>query len=809
MRAAVFTAAVIMLLLATEGLAQAVGASSIAIYVPSDADDYERRFAEVFKQRIERRAEVSVSLTAAAGAGLRIYLWRYGHDPAFDGLAARHGLRLPGVARPAPEGFAVKSTLVDGAPAVLAMGADVRGTLYAVGEVLRRLSFQEDAVAAFEMDIASAPAYRWRGASANQGGTMRQITGAHAWTAEEWEYYLVDLALAGANTVYAGGTGFDTAKKYGLMVEYGVRPNQLENFPPEWQASERGNWVCPSIPEARKALLEKWDRVFAEARDYDVMRMFAGDPGGCRDERCAPWGKTFIRLAEEVAALWLKHHPNSTVQIANQDLDNEGDQAVFDYLNERPRKWLYAISYGPGSNAMSRYFRPELRDDLFEYPGHGPVNRYLAEILNQLPKYQRIVHYSDITHWISSQYQVEHPEPKLVRVYGRRTFHARPRAYYRIFQAVMPFSEGDILYSEGYHDEFHQYLWQRLLWDPNRGLDDVMFEYCRYHFGEQAAPLMIQALYHLEENLETPLETNPGIDQYYLLVKEAGWKIPSNYMKDNHRWRLHMQKAALDKYLQLRLRRELEIERELERIVDSRGEDGAAALNETLALLDTPLVTPEMEELRREAGRLGQESDALYGVRDVGYFNLDRPLTNLTWTATQLRRLRENAAAGPTNLANMVRQIVCYEDPGPGGFYDDAGEPGRQPRLVNGANTDAVTFLPPETRTSVATIAYARDPEGVVFRYTGLDPATEYALRFTLVSRPFRAVVKRTVSVLLDGAEAAAGLEIPVSLPAQHSMPVPRSVTADGELTVAFVPGLGSDIALVSEIWLTVQSPTR
>lgn len=51
----------------------------------------------------------------------------------------------------------------------------------------------------------------------------------------------------------------------------------------------------------------------------------------------------------------------------------------------------------------------------------------------------------------------------------------------------MPFSEGDIIYSEGYHDEFHQYLWNRLLWDPNRSLDEVTLKYCRYYFGEDTA----------------------------------------------------------------------------------------------------------------------------------------------------------------------------------------------------------------------------------------------------------------------------------------------------------------------------------
>ena len=277
-----------------------------------------------------------------------------------------------------------------------------------------------------------------------------------------------------------------------------------------------------------------------------MLRFFAGDPGGCRCERCEPWGKTFVLLCEELAPLWKKYHPRSEIQLCNQDLSNEGDQAIFAYLNAKPRTWVNSLSYGPGSNAMSPYFRDELRTDLFVYPGMGPVNRYLAYTLQNLPREQTICHYSDVSHWISDQYQCEHPEPHLVPVFGRRTFHQRPRAFYQIFQRIMPFSEGDILYSEGHHDEFHQYLWNRMLWDPNRPLDDLMREYAVDHFGAAAASDMVEASLQLERNLEAPIATNDGLDRYYALVQSAGERIPANLMAIDYRWREHMQKAALD-----------------------------------------------------------------------------------------------------------------------------------------------------------------------------------------------------------------------------------------------------------------------
>ncbi|NIA13636.1 MAG: hypothetical protein GWP08_06100, partial [Nitrospiraceae bacterium] len=634
-----------------------VSFGSATIVVDRGQTEPVRHAAEVLKARLQRRSGVPVTVAARVpkGAGLVIHFGQAVRGGDLARLCEEHGVALVGGDKPAPEGYAVKTVALKDSRAILALGADARGALYAVGEILRRVDRVPGALRVGPIDVSTAPAYRFRGFSANQGGTMIKITKARGWTAEERDNEVMNYALAGGNIFYCerhGGSLFDYIKSFDLMSITDARPNELGgDRPEEWQAGglepwEGKRWVCPSIPEARAALMANWEQDFARRPQHDVMRMYAGDPGGCRDERCAPWGKTFVHLCEEVAGLWLKDHPNSVVLMANQDLTNAGDQAIFDYLNEKPREWLYAMCYGPGSNAMSDYFRDELRDDLFVYPGPGPTSRYLAETLNQIPKAQRIVQYSDITHWISAQYEVEHPERHLVKAYGRRTFHTRPRAFYRIFQAIMPFSEGDIIYSEGHHDEFHQYMWSRLLWNPHRSLEDVMREYCELHFGQEAAEPMMDALLQLEKNLEAPLETNPGIDRYYLLVKRAGWKMPEYLMENDYRWRLHMQKAALDKYQQLKLRAELAKERGVVEAMQAGLESGEldAALDQAAAILDAPGESPEMAHLRAEAGRLGEETERIHGVRNVGYFKLDRVFRDLPRVEGTVEKARKATA---------------------------------------------------------------------------------------------------------------------------------------------------------------------
>jgi hypothetical protein len=142
---------------------------------------------------------------------------------------------------------------------------------------------------------------------------------------------------------------------------------------------------------------------------------------------------------------------------------------------------------------------------------------------------------------------------------------------------------------------------------------------------------MVQALFRLEENLVTPLDTNAGIGRYYALVREAGDKMPAWRMKRDYRWRLHMQKAALDQYLQFKLRNEMNHEQSAcDVLAAAKPGQYDPAIKQALDLLHTPTETEEMKKLRDEAKQLGEESDRLHGDRNLGYFKLDPPLRNIS-----------------------------------------------------------------------------------------------------------------------------------------------------------------------------------
>ncbi len=800
---------------------------NIAVVIGDDATELDQRYAGLLASRIAETSNVQARVLAealapecAAGA-LTVYLGVPERHSKLAALCQSRGVKRLDWLDPGHEGFHLESWAENGRIQVLAAAADRRGVLYAVGELLRQITYHENSVELSPgVRVRTAPAFRIRGTEIQQGTTMREITGAREWTEGERQRVFLDFALSGAN-VFSGD--YDFLKSWGLQTMTAASPSMGEG-PDDWRATEpigRTTHLCPSIPEAREHILDAWRDRVKSAPDYDYLRFYSADGGGCLCWKCDPYGKTYIHMCEEMAKILLEYNPDIKIMATNQELCNAGEQAIFDYLDEKPRDWLYAISYAPGSNAMAwtSARRPEHRMDLFEYPGFGSLDGYLRYMLHMLPPRQTIVMFSDVTHWVRSQYGLVanhvppdrdgqlpphwafpdyhmQPDPSLFRFYNRRSFFARPNYYYHVFCETMRYGEGDIVYSEGQHDHFNRWLWMRLLWSPHAGLDDLVNEYCCFWFGPEAAPLMAQALFQMEANLQAPLATNKGIGRYYELVCKAGRKMPAWRMKRDYLWRMHMQKACLDRYIQLRLLRQSAQERKIEKWCARALESGdlAGAVKRSLALFERDIESAEMKQLRAEADRLGDESDRIFGVRQTCSANADIDLIGLAWTKRQLQR----AEAAPRERArDLLHGIARYEDPGEGGFYDNLGawEEGLAPHLVSGwkysCRHSPQAFSKGNRLSQNSMAGTAEEARGVALEYHGLDTSTQYQVRFTLV-RPlhlprFADLQSQSMeSIYADGIPLAEDLELPENVAEQFAFDVPREATRDGSLTIQF-----------------------
>lgn len=841
---------------------------SATIRLGPAANGVEKKVAALLRDRLLESGMTDVSMEAGRTGNdhLIILLGRADHHPDIQRCMGEHGIAPLTELAPGPEGFLLQWLNHHSQPTLLAAGVDDRGCLYCVGELLRQAEISDHLLhLPTGVKVRTAPAFQIRGTQYGQSGVAKTLAHVRDWSEAETQRVILDYALAGAN-IFSTEPGplFDFLKSYGLMTQGGFGANTAGGqVPPAWQAFEsigRTGYVCLSVPEARAYMLQRCEQTFKNSPTYDLVKFHGGDGGGCECDRCNPYGLTFIKLVEEMAAIVHSCHPRTRIYFTNQKFDDEDDQAIFQYLQEKPRHWLWAWGYGPGSDATSWQpgHRQTHRMDLFRYPGYGPYGLYPKEILHQLPPQQVLVYYNEITHWKYAQHgyiqmypradrngdQPPHwshdiyerrPDQYLTMVYNRLTFYAWPRYYHRVFNDLMPYGVGDITHSSGHHDHVNQWLWQRLLWSPRLSVEQVVDQYCRTWFGQEAAPDMARALFQLEENLQeqpdTPLHHKTGIDTFYARVTAAGQKMPAPRMATSWLWRLFMQKAALDKYIQLAVGQQIElqqrIEKETRRILQRHPQN--SDINEMLLWLKTIQETPAMVQLRQEAGQLGAESDRLFGDRNEGYFNLQHDFIGLGWLQRQLERAQ---ATGGNERRQLLAMIVDYEDSGDGGYYDNLGTSNRAPHVTFGYPYDhgqpyVNEMLSEGNRPSQRSMHFTQDEEqGVTLHYQDLDPKASYRIRFTFV-RPWYQpryadrMNQTGQAIFADDHLLAEHVELPLQMSDFFTFDIPKRCTADGDLVIRLqrAPDVargdrvsieqwrnsGGWGTLVSEVWLMKQ----
>ena len=173
------------------------------------------------------------------------------------------------------------------------------------------------------------------------------------------------------------------------------------------------------------------------------------------------------------------------------------------------------------------------------------------------------------------------------------------------------------------------------------------------------------------------------------------------------------------------------------------------------------------------------------------------PLNNRLW----LERRFAEASPDPT----VIDGILNWTDPGPGGFYDDLGDPTRQPHLVRGSTSLEYHAHWPKSWWTYAESFY---DEPLQMRYTGLDRAAQYRIRVVYAGdspgRKIRLMARGTGAQPVD-------LEVhPLLLKPQPVRPIefdiPRAATSSGELNLSWYreAGLGGNGrgCEVAEVWL-------
>lgn len=837
--------------------------NKIVLVVPDSPSPAERNIMDLLQSRVSEKSPVRFATINASGSRLAgedvpgtlvLFTGVASGNPALNLLLADRRIAPVNDLNPGPEGFLLKTET--GAPGKggrgMMAGVDNRGLLYAVGAFLRSCHFLADAIELEAFQLRTAPAFEVRGTQYGQSHVALNKAKVRPWIKEDKERAILDLALAGANTFFVEkgpaqeAEDFAFLKSYDLMTCGTFNPNMAPttDFPVAWRASEsigRPNYICPSVPEASQYILDECEKHFKNRPSFDFIQLKGGDGGGCECDRCRPYGNVFIHLSEKVAGIIHRYHPRTRIYFTNQKFDNESDISILNYLNEKPREWLWAWGYGPGSDATSWQpgHRQNHRMDLFRYPGFGPYGLYPKELLHQLPARHKILYFNEVTHWRYAQHGYaqmypradkngdlpphwsheiyeRRPDQALTMVYDRLTFFAWPRYYHRVFNDLMRYGAGDITHSSGNHDHFNQWMWQRLLWNPRMEVAEVVEEYARNWFGREAAPSMASAILQLESNMEElkdePLQLKKGIERYYRNVSEAGKKIPAHLLKNSWLWRMYQQKGALDLYIKLDLQQQLHARNQVEQYISARKQ----AVNWTYlnGLIDKVLAneTPEMVRLRAEATKLGEESNLLFGTRSEAIFDLEHDYIGLGWLKRQLARAQ--ATTDEKERLGLLEMVTDYEGKASGALYDNLGTANDALNVVTGYPYDhgqpyVPTMLSEANKPSQRSMHFTQDEDqGVTLRYRNLIPGQDYRLRLTLVRPVFQErylerMKQKSQSVYANGELLVRDLELPEHMSDFFTFDIPASLVRNGELEIRLVkdPSVLSGDRVATEQW--------
>jgi hypothetical protein len=605
-----------------------------------------------------------------------------------------------------------------------------------------------------------------------------------------WEQYIRDLAVFGANAVELIPPRSDDAADsphfplppMDMMVGMS---RLLDDYGLDvwiWYPAMDRDYTDPKTVAFA---LNEWGEVFRKLPRIDAVFVPGGDPGHTQP-------KFLMALLEKQTEVLHRHHPKAQMWVSPQAFGKEWMDEFLGILKTEPA-WLAGIVFGP----QVRMPLPQLRAAV---PARYPIR-----------------HYPDITHSLRCQYPVPEWDTAFAVTLGREPINPRPQDQARIFRLLQPSTNGFITYSEGCNDDVNKVIWSSLGWNPDAEVIDILRDYSRYFIGADYADSFAHGLLALEQNWRGPVLTNKHIattlQQFRTLETTA-----SPRDKLNWRFQQALYRAYYDAYVRSRLIYETCLEdRALDVLRQARETGSLTAMTRAEAILDRAVNDRVATDLR---GRVFEFAEALfqsirmqlsvqrYQAISVGrgatLDTVDAPLNNRLWLKHQfdmIRRLEKE----PARL-QQIHNLIHWTDPGPGGFYDDLGNPSGHAHLIQGLGvakdpgffetTQCFVLDKPLGRKSWWDQALTFYDAPLRMRYTELDKNGLYKLCVVYGAGPIRLVVNDKHEV--HGMLTKPYEKLAFDLPAEAA----RSGVLD--LTWTSPPGMGGTGrgCQVAEVWL-------
>ncbi len=311
------------------------------------------------------------------------------------------------------------------------IGNDNRGILFGIGELLRRVEMSKGIIVLpTPVDFASLPTYAIRG---HQLGYRNTANSYDAWSVEQYEQYIRELALFGSNSIEnipIGSEGDKTDISVHFKLSREKMNIELGNI---CNAYDIDYWVwTPATIDLRndslrQIELERHEKFYKECPRLDNVFFPGGDPGHNHPREVMPYLK-------DLHSLLKKYHKDAGIWISLQGFSEEQVDYFYNYLDKNETDWLSGVVSGPSSPPIA-----ETRFRLDKKYGHRQ--------------------YPDITHNVRCEFPALNFDQAFALTIGREGINPQPVYYAKIHGDYAQFTDGFIAYSDGCHDDVNKVIW--------------------------------------------------------------------------------------------------------------------------------------------------------------------------------------------------------------------------------------------------------------------------------------------------------------------------------------------------------------
>ncbi len=569
------------------------------------------------------------------------------------------------------DGFRLLVVEEQARPVVLAAGGDARGTLFAVGRLLRALELGRGRVVLpTALDVATAPKLLVRG----QQFRFDPGTCFDGWAPAAFERYLRELVVFGNNAV-------------GLVVGPGTRPAVVSAAR---TAAKYG--LAVGLVHEPTTVAAEWAAILEEMPRLDGIIISGGTP------------QALVALGKRERERLRKRPSGAQLWIVPPVDDDDAD--AFFSLAGPEATWLDGVVYRqqPRLDPLSFVRKKPQRLALLYSPDLGDPG-------GEIP----------VPEW----------DAAFARSQRAPLSSPRPQAMAALARTMRSYSAGFLGRPAGCQDDVNQMVWSALAWDDVADLGDTLRQYARFAIGAEDDDGVAQALLALERNWSGQLLSHDAVSRT-LAQTRALERAASTATRSHWRFQLILLRATIDAMLRGRLVQETSREEEARGLMASGQIDAAAKLLDGSA--GDPVLRARAVALAAELERstslriaIGDQplSDAPFLRRRL------REIRALTGErrGRALAELLDRTNPGPGGTYDDLGRPSAQPHLVRRGAIES--EPGSVMPTSTGLAGDVADDLPAAWRDC----AVAGDGDTVEMRWTGLDRRADYRVRVVYVGK--------------------------------------------------------------------------